>query len=112
MTNWELAVAIGTALIAVIGTLWGLLVSVWKEKKERLASLESDKERLIKEKSERDKEFYDKMLQLSTQVAEMEGRREGEAEGVEMVVTRTLQAVKDAQLEAYKRGQQDKHTHE
>ena len=105
MTSWQLATVIGGSLVAVIGVLWAILVSVWKRDKDKVDSLEQDKARLIKERETRDREYHDQMLELSTQVAEIRGREDGQAQGIEMIVTRTLEVVKDAQLEAYKLGQ-------
>jgi hypothetical protein len=98
MTAWELGTLVVTTLVAVIGVLWAILVSVWREKKERLRKYE-----------EKEVKFYDEMRVLSNQVSEMEGRREGEKRGVELVVSAVIEDIRASRREAQQTGQQ---THE
>lgn len=95
MTAWEIVAIAGSSLVITIGVLWSVLIGVWKKNEERLKKYE-----------ERENQWHIEMRELSSQVAEMEGRREGEKRGVELVVSAVIEDIRASRREA----EQNKHT--
>ena len=88
MDTWQLVSIAGSSLVVVIGVLWKIITSVWKENKERLKRYE-----------QREQEWHDEMRSLSNQVSNMEGRREGEKKGVELVVSAVIEDIRASRRE-------------
>ena len=95
---WEIGSIIVGALVLVIGVLWAILTSVWKENKERLRRFE-----------EKEIKYHEEMRDLSAQVSEMEGRREGEKRGVELIVSAVIDDIRASRREYHQHKTRDTH---
>jgi len=90
---WQIGTLIISALVGVIGILWKLLQAHNKDRLDRLKKYE-----------EKEQVFNERMTEVSSKVARLEGERFGQNKGIEQIVKAVTEEIRFSRQEAYDAG--------